>query len=359
MKIAQVTHNYLPHIGGIEFYVYRLTRDLEREGNFVNILTTDLNTEKQNREKNAIYFKAFPNFMRNPFSFGLLRHLLRESYNVIHIHSIWFLPGLISVLFRKKSKIITTIHGVYPDKTNLLLKTFLKIYKPLANFVLKKSDIIIVLSSSEKNKLVKIFSIDTNKVRVIPNGIDLGSPKKLKKEKIILFTGRIIHDKNPEVLIKATSIVNREYKHLSVIFVGPIELEYKIKLKKLINNLGLDSKVRFLPPLSINERNKLLEIYERSFVFVSLGDWEGLPTRLMEAMQFEVPCITYSSGGSSELIKDRHNGLVIHSLDEKLLASKIVYLLKNQRIARKLGKNARITVLKRFNWHIIFRDIYK
>ena len=100
-------------------------------------------------------------------------------------------------------------------------------------------------------------------------------------------------------------------------------------------------------------------VYKKSAVFTSLGSWEGLPTRLMEAMQFEVPCITFSADGRSELIQDGKNGFIINKLEEKLLAEKLIILLKNKRFAEKLGKNARQTIIDRFNWKNIFKEIWR
>ena len=352
MKIAQVSHRYLPCVGGIELYVHRLTEDLQKLGMNVDVLSTDLKTPLEGRRKEAKYFKTSFSFMRNPFSFELIKYLKENRYDLFHLHNIWFIPGLLATFYRKDAKIITTLHGVYPDRANFWQIFFLNIYKPLARYVLTKSNKIIV-ADSNSNRLIRIFKINSEKIVVIPNGIRLSIYKPSNKENIILFTGRIIPDKNPEVLIKAAGILNRKFFDFRLVFIGSIDEKYKKALIRLVKTCRLEEKTTFLDPLNQSipaEKEKLMNLYKKSYVFVSLGSWEGLPTRLMEAMQFEVPCIAFASGGSSALIKDDDNGMIIKTLDENLLAEKLYQLFQNRKLAKRLGENARLTIQEHFNW---------
>jgi len=364
MKIAQVSHRYLPCVGGIELYVYRLTEDLQKLGMKVDVLSTDLKTPLEGRRKEAKYFKTSFSFMRNPFSFELIKYLKENRYDLLHLHNIWFIPGLLATLYRKDAKIITTLHGVYPDRANFWQIFFLNIYKPLARYVLIKSNKIIV-ADSNINRLIRIFKINPEKIVVIPNGIRLSSYKASKKENVILFTGRIIPDKNPEVLIKAAEILNKKFVDFKLVFIGSIEEKYKKALIRLVKTCRLEEKTTFLDPLNQSipaEKEKLMNLYKKSYVFVSLGSWEGLPTRLMEAMQFEVPCIAYASGGTSEFIKDDDNGMIIKTLDENLLAEKLYQLFQNRKLAKRLGQKARLTITNKYNWSEVSKkimDIYQ
>jgi len=364
MKIAQVSHRYLPCVGGIELYVYRLSEDLQKLGMNVDVLSTDLKTPLEGRRKEAKYFKTSFSFMRNPFSFELIKYLKENRYDLFHLHNIWFIPGLLATFYRKDAKIITTLHGVYPDRANFWQIFFLNIYKPLARYVLTKSNKIIV-ADSNSNRLIRIFKINPGKIVVIPNGIRLSIYKPSNKENIILFTGRIIPDKNPEVLIKSAEILNKKFVDFRLVFIGSIDEKYKKALIRLVKTCRLEEKTTFLDPLNQSipaEKEKLMNLYKKSYVFVSLGSWEGLPTRLMEAMQFEVPCIAFASGGFSELIKDDDNGMIIKTLDENLLAEKLYQLFQNRKLAKRLGQKARLTITKNFNWSEVSKkilDIYQ
>jgi len=191
MKIAQITHNYLPHIGGIEQYVFRLSETIEGYGWHSVILTTDQATPRENRQKNAVYFPVLVSCMRNPLSLQYAKAMRRHSYDIMHLHSMWFLPSLFAAIFKGNAKIVTTVHGVFPDSSSLAQRFGLYVYRPFAGFVLKRSDQIVVLSDSEKEKLLRLFNVPAAKVRVISNGICLEDSCIEDKQTTVLFTGRI------------------------------------------------------------------------------------------------------------------------------------------------------------------------
>jgi len=225
MKVAQVCHVYLPHLGGLEYFVDRLHESLKKKGVISEIVTTDMKTPLEGRKSNAIYYKSLISYMGNPFSLALMNHFKKNRYDLIILHQIWFIPSFEALSFKKNAKTITVVHGVYPDKATKKQKFLLWLYKPIAKYVLKKSDHIIVQSNSEKDKLLKIFKINKNKVNVIYNGtvLEKNREKIESKERVILFTGRIIPDKNPDLLIKAGVLLSNKKYDFKIKFIGNIK----------------------------------------------------------------------------------------------------------------------------------------
>jgi len=361
MKIAQVAHNYLPHIGGIEFYVKRLVDSLNEKGATTEVLTTDMGTSDEGRKPEARYFKTSFSFMRNPLPLDLIKHLKRNQYDILHLHSIWFLPCLIAVLYRGQARVITTIHGVYPDSSSFLLRIFLSFYKPFVSYILRNSERVLVYSNIERNKLQEHFNVSSGKIVVLPMAIHIENSPDQEKEPIILFTGRIIPDKNPDLLIKAAAKLDGRFKGYTLVFVGPVEENYRQSLLQLSQNLKLKNEIIFtgqLDPSVPEEKMRLMDHYRKASVFVSLGSWEGQPTRLMEAMQFRVPVIAYASGGTADFVTDNKNGCVIGALDDSILAAKMESILSDKARARELGNEARQTIEQDYNWDKIFEKIF-
>lgn len=360
MKTAQVTHIYLPHIGGLEFYVKRVADSLSKKGLDNVVLTTNMNTPASGRKSEAKYFDTSFQYMRNPLSLDFIRHLKNNNYDILHLHSVWFLHCLAAVLFRKKARIISTIHGVYPDNLNLKLRVFLFLYKPFMKYVLKKSEVVFVYSAIEQEKLTRIFKTPSHKISILPMAINVETYEDQEKEKVILFTGRLIPDKNPEVLIKAVALLNNKFIDYKVIFVGYIDPSYKKKLLDLIDKLEIKNEIVFaghLDPSVEEERNKLMNHYKTASVFLSLGSWEGQPTRLMEAMQFKTPVIAFAAGGTADFVIDKVNGIIVGELNEKLVASKLETILSDNTLAKKLGDEARKTIVNGYNWDKIFQKM--
>ncbi len=363
MKIALVPHTYLPNIGGVENYVFRLHRDLMLDGNEVYILTSDIGIKKKilirKTNPNIIYFRTLSLIYGNPFTLGLAFHLWKHDYDIIHAHSIHAFPTLFSLIFKKKSKFIVTAHGVAPDNADFFLNFIWKFYLPIAKYLCRHTDKIIVLGQKEKDKLIRLLSVDPSKIEVIPNGIDIPtiSSKKFKNEfrdkydlnghRIILFVGRILPIKNPETLINSFYIVHKVLHDTKLVMVGPVDNKYKEALLELCRSLSISNKVVFTDKVS---QQILFSAYLTADCFVSLGAWEGLPTTMLEAMYFCKPCIMFNSGGIDDIIKDGETGFLINRLDRNLIANKIIYLFENREISKEIGERARTLVIKSYLW---------
>jgi glycosyltransferase involved in cell wall biosynthesis len=227
---------------------------------------------------------------------------------------------------------------------------------------LKRSEKILVYSGIEKNKLIKLFDVPSYKIMLLPMAIQIEPYIDQPKEKTILFTGRIIPDKNPELLIKACALLNSRFNDYKLVFVGSVEENYKRKLIELSRRLGLRNEMVFtgqLDPSVEEEKQKLMRHYSTAAVFVSLGSWEGQPTRLMEAMQFKTPVIAFASGGTGDFVVHNVNGLIIQQLDEKLLTNSLERILTDEGLSKKLGDEARLTIERGYNWQKIFESIYE
>jgi glycosyltransferase involved in cell wall biosynthesis len=319
-----------------------------------------MKTPLSGRKKYTKYTRSWFSFMGNPFAPGIATHFVKNKYDLIQLHQIWFLPSLFATLFSKGTKKVVIIHGVYPDKATFFQKFFINLYKPFAQYVINNSEAVMVQSNSEKEKLLKHFRVHKNKILVIYNGITLeNNRKKIKNEEnTILFTGRTIPDKNPDLVIKAGKILSDKNLKFKIKFIGTIEENYKEELLQLANNLGIKDKIIFIPNIPKERRADLMKEYASAFTCVAVGSWEGLPNRLMEAMQFGVPCIAYASGGTPELIQDKKTGLLIKDLDERELAKKIELLMKNKKLYESIGKNGKKMVETKFNWDNTFEKIW-
>jgi glycosyltransferase involved in cell wall biosynthesis len=344
MKIALISHTFLPNIGGIEIYTYRLARDLKQKGEEVSVLSTDFSIKRKEKFSFPLYyFKAWPVILRNPCPLPLIIHLLKNQYEIIHLQSIWFFSSLFGAIFCKKAKIITTVHGTYPEKASPILKLGLYCFRPLARLILRRSSKIIALSEREKEKLVRLFKISPKNIEVISPGIDVQKPslkiqKQLKKkykildQKIILFAGRIIPEKNPQLLIQALPYLKAKTKKIKILFVGPVKKDFKEKLLELAGKNKKD--LIFTGPLHpIKEAEVLANFYALSDVSVALGEWEGLPIRVLEAKIYKTP--------------------VVENLKQpKELAEKILEALlhKQPEATKELGSHL---------WPNVFKDIYQ
>lgn len=98
----------------------------------------------------------------------------------------------------------------------------------------------------------------------------------------------------------------------------------------------------------LNEK-ELVEKMLEADIYVMPSHIENSPNSLCEAMILGMPCITTLAGGSSSLLRDKEEGLVIQDGDPWSMAGAIIELYQNPEIAITYGLNARKTALDRHN----------
>lgn len=305
--------------------------------------------------------------LQSPFLFiFMLIHTIKitKKSNIEIIHAHWFFPqGLIVALCRKylKIKSMITIHagGI------LALNSIPVIKRPISNFILMNTDIIVSVSSFGKNLLKnmvspKLKSIVEKKLKIIPMGVytkkfnmrenkqNLRNKYNLKNKWILLFIGRLAEKKGVKYLIKALSFIKNSNHILLIIGDGPL----KEDLIKDTNILNLNKNIKFLGYVSEKEKADYL-LLSNILIIPSIttkkGDTEGLPAVIMEGVSAGIPIIATDVGGIKDIIKNDVNGVLIEEKNSKQIAEKINYLINNKKLKEKLINNAKLTS-KSYDW---------
>jgi glycosyltransferase involved in cell wall biosynthesis len=188
VRVAQVCHYYLPHLGGIEVYTRHMARDLLASGDECRVFTSKHSLREGAPLPEASYLRSFS--ARNPWLPGIAKAVRGYRPDVIHAQSIWFWPCV--QVARLGIPLAVTVHGSWPDEAGPLLKALLRGFQPLAQQVLDRARAVIVLSEEEREKLHHRFRVEREKVRIIGNGPDLVEPELPQRKGFFLFTGRII-----------------------------------------------------------------------------------------------------------------------------------------------------------------------
>lgn len=366
MKIGQISHVYPPHIGGLENYVYRLKQSLDNKGNDVTVYTTDMDTvnNKNIKEKNVIYCESKISLLRNPISFELIRELKQRDEDIYHIHGYEFLPCLFATKILKDKPKVLTQHGAEIESNNVMIYLLNKVYHPFARYILENMDMIIALGNRDKEFLLKTFNLSSDKVVVIPNGVnvkDLESSNENNTNFIIkynltedsfkiLFVGRLIETKNAHKLVNAVT-KHIKSENIEVLIIGSGDVEYINQLKETSDN-----RIHVLGEVNFSD---LVAAYNVSDLLVQLGEWgEGMPTVILEAMACGLPILTTVGGSISDVITEGENGLFINvPVDEKELAEKIEYFMGFDSNNNKMAKANITKVNREFNWDIIANKI--
>lgn len=167
-------------------------------------------------------------------------------------------------------------------------------------------------------------------------GIDAGTP-------MLLFVGRVAHEKNIEFLLGALERVRRRIPSAVLVIAG--EGPARPRLERLTDRLGLRRNVHFVGYL--DRRTTLLDCYAAAdaFVFASRTETQGLV--LLEAMAVGLPVVSTAVMGTRDIVGPRRGALVPDD-DEQSFAEAIERLVGDPALRARLALEARAYVRE---WH--------
>jgi len=295
----------------------------------------------------------------------LMKFLLENQIDIVHSH-IFNAAILVSVLNRLESPKIITVHGeawfrgatpVHPLVRPLVKWEARKYKQALAKMdrVIGVSDFIIDAWEEQGVKF-------KNKPTVIYNGINIADNNNISSLKVdlkgkfnLLFPGGARWAKGGDLLIAALAEVKPEIPDFHLYIAGNVPRGSL--LRKMVNDLGLESNVTFSGFLIKGEYQKLLNSVD---IFTLPSRSEGFPVAILEAMALGKPVIASSRGGISEMVQDGRNGVLVEPSSGQI-ANAILYLLGNADIRREISRN-NLQDVARFDWNLIidrYIDTYR
>ncbi|OGX15237.1 MAG: hypothetical protein A2166_00415 [Omnitrophica WOR_2 bacterium RBG_13_41_10] len=274
-------------------------------------------------------------------NFFVLFCFLRKKYDVIHFHFGHNGQRLIFLKeFLPQTKFITTFHGC---DIRLGLERGGGIYKKL----FQKSDCIIATSDFIKDKLT-ILGCPFNKIIRIYNGINLEkfNFRKFKKDNLVITTvARLEEVKNISLALKVIKSLKDEGKYkFKYYLIG--DGSKREEVEQEILELNIKDVVVLFGTLTQEEViNKLKE----ADIFFLPSKAEGLPTVLLEAQAMKIPVVATNVGGVCEAIKDRVTGYLINENNIQQAKSRIIYLIENESLRKKMGEAGKRFIENNFN----------
>jgi glycosyltransferase involved in cell wall biosynthesis len=168
------------------------------------------------------------------------------------------------------------------------------------------------------------------------------SPESLglaPEARMILYVGELGTHKGTQDAIAAMSLVKRREPDAVLCIAGSGTAEVENQLKRQVAKLDLEREVRWL-----GYRRDTPELLRAADLFLLPSHTEGMSLALLEAMASAAPIVASDIRGNRVLI-DETTGL-LYPIGEPLpLAERLLQLLDNPPLARRLGKAARQQVL--------------
>lgn len=302
---------------------------------------------------------------KNPFKISneLKQAILKTStVSVFHLHGGWVpcFYALCKYLKKHNKRVVITPHGAYNTiamrKNKWVKNIYFQLFeKPL----LKRVDAIHCLGHSEKEGLNAIYK--NKKQQLVPYGFEMPKMQPVKPpasetDFVVGFVGRIdMYTKGLDLLVEAFARLDPRSK-LWIVGEGS-DLK---KLKELASSFDIAERVTFFGSQFGQEKNSLIQQMD---VFVHSSRNEGLPTAVLEACSFSVPCVVTQATNVAHLVEEYQAGVAVDNDSTQSLHEGLSLLQKKafSGTLNPLGRNAKKLVSKEFEWTYVveqFDTIY-
>ncbi|MGB9802561.1 1,4-alpha-glucan branching protein domain-containing protein [Desulfofundulus sp.] len=377
VRILMLSWEYPPvTVGGLARHVYDLSRALARLGNEVHVITCPVAGEEAYSLEQGVHVHRLLPEQLGARDFLTWVGQLNEGMITLarEVISVWGMPHLVHahdwmvgsageyLLKRYGFPLVATIHATEHGRnrgirTDLQRRIHEKEYR-----LTRDASLVICCSNYMAEEVSRLFDLDMQKVKVIPNGVDPanlleGRAKEpdckdlYHRDPNIVFLGRLVPEKGVQVLLEAlVSILERvKGARLLVAGRGPYE-EY---LKGRVKELGLSMRVEFVGFVDDPGRNRLLEL-ARVAVFPSLYEPFGIVA--LEAMAARVPVVVADTGGLGEIVEHGVDGYKVPPGRPDLLAHYITRLLTYPELAVEMCQHAWRKIITNYNWEYIAEE---
>lgn len=363
MRVLMVTPSYYPIKGGAETVVRHLSIALNKIGVKTDILTFNMNRKwnpswqaKIEKTDGINIFKIpalnwFPMEHSDRITLGInlipgrFRNRLKK-YDIIHFHGGDLTFPLFSYTVKKLK--IFQLHGFSLD--------FYKRYF-LSRLIFKNiADLYISISRNMQRELIDL-GIPKNRIRLLYNGIDAKTfhPSEKKSDNLVLFVGRITYTKGLHILLESLRYLKKKI-HLVVIGPSDWDVEYfrEILVRMENENKKGEHKITYL---GAQEQTNIIKWYQKASVFVLPSFGEAFAVVNLEALACGTPVIATNIGGIPEVIQHGKNGILIPPNNAIKLAEAIQYLLDNEDVRARFGREGRKFVVENLSYSVIGKKL--
>ena len=388
MKILHVIPVFNPPelYGGSQQIVWQVSKELIKKGHEVHIYTSDVKrsdlskrTEKT-KEKiegiNIVRFQNISSFLAEKLRFIItpdMKQALERSvhnFDIIHVHEARSYQHICVYQVLKKRNIpyVIQVHGSLRDNKSIARRVYDLIFN---KEILHSASNVIAISPAEIEQY-KSFSVNEDKIALIPNGIELSQYRSLpqkgefykkfkieKNKKIFLYIGRIHRSKGIDFLIKGyKSFLSQSQPQDTILVIAGLDDGYLKKAISLSKSLDISEKILF--PGYLTETEKIEAYVDSSMIFCLEQNNVYLLVPL-EAAVCKSPVVVADTNYISNVVEVGEFGYSVKYGDNIQIKNIMMDIYDDKKLI-ELGSNGRSFLFKNYGWDSIIgllEKIYK
>jgi glycosyltransferase involved in cell wall biosynthesis len=213
---------------------------------------------------------------------------------------------------RRVGRSVLTVHDLsFEREPGLMPRKDRFVFKATVPRSARSADRVVAVSERTRHDLIELYGIPTEKIRVIPHGVDPSfSPGDGVAEGYLLFVGAVQRRKDPRAALDAALDLG-----LPLVVAGP---EKEPALAAELRALGADVR-------GYVEKAELAELYRRAMCLVVPSRYEGFGLPVLEALASGTPVVAAPDPALAEVARDAAvyadrgdlPGAILHALDRR------------------------------------------
>jgi len=357
--------------GGTAERTFQISRSLVRAGLQCDVLTINSNLDNERIEQfNGINLIALECMIERYYIPKLSQRIIKDAVanaDIIHLMNHWtILNALLYISAKRQNKpYVVCPAGALPvfgrsQKFKYLYNKF------VGNNIISNANGHIAISENEIDQFGS-YGVGTDKITVIPNGIDPEDFKSsdadsfrrkfgLKDSPLILFMGRLNAIKGPDLLLYAFRNLNETFNDYHLVFAGPDggmlgELQEKAEEMKITNRVHFTGYIGGEEKSSAYSAASLLAIPSRQ---------EAMSIVVLEAGIMGTPVLLTDQCGFNE-VASISGGLVVPASVDGLQKG-LLEILKDPDKLKLMGTKLKKYVIANYIWEKIINkyiDLYR
>jgi len=285
-----------------------------------------------------------------PFALAGLIRRVRPDVVLTTLSAPNLIAGLIKSFYKTRVNIIAREINILSIITRKF--THKRIIDYLYTYFYRKLDKIVCQSQDMKNDLFENYNIQSEKLVVIHNPVDMDQIRRQTEAKSQLFgndrinllsVGRLAYQKGFDLMIKVLAKLDNNYV-LTILGEG----EERLRLESLAKALRVEKRI-CMPGFTLNPYAYMYA----ADLFILPSRYEGFPNVVLEANACGTPVVAFASpGGVNEIIVEGENGWLVPPGDIEGMARKITDVVMDES-KRPAREQVRRSVVSRFDLPVI------
>ncbi len=373
MRIAMLSWESLHSIpvGGVGVHVTELAAALERKGHEVHVYTRMGWGQREYECIHGVHyhrcqFRLNHNFVDevNDMCRSFVHHVFRTEdymgahFDVVNAHDWLTANAMIWIKQGRGRKGVFTIHSTeYGRCGNNFFGGQSARVRMQERAGTDWADRVVAVSHSLRNEVMWMYNVPDWKISVVHNGVNVHNydgwvdPGEVKSryhigpiDPTVLFSGRMVYQKGPDLLVEAIPYVLRYYHNAKFVFAGDGEMQGAVQRRA--HQLGVAHATRFI---GFQHNGALTSLYKACDTVCVPSRNEPFGIVLLEAWSAGKPVVSSQNGGPSELVWHEVTGLKVYP-NPNSIAWGLGTLFTNFEWARWMGRNGRHAAETTFSW---------